>query len=110
VSGQGSTGDFFYVPTTEKMLKLRRHEHIEAATMELTAILKEAFTSCFQDLQKRRQQCIVCSGDYFEGDRNHYKLNFVFFTDSVSELYGQRVYSVKKYIMVIIVPSLFRCL
>jgi hypothetical protein len=28
-----------------------------AAMMELTAILKEAFTSCFQDLQKCWQQC-----------------------------------------------------
>jgi hypothetical protein len=38
-------------------LKLWRHENIEAiqvaATMELTGIPKEAFTSCFQDLQKR---------------------------------------------------------
>jgi hypothetical protein len=35
----------------------RRHENIEAiqasATMELTGIPKEAFTRCFQDLQKR---------------------------------------------------------
>jgi hypothetical protein len=40
----------------------RRHENIEAiqaaATMELTGIPKEAFTSCFQDLQKHWQQCI----------------------------------------------------
>jgi hypothetical protein len=49
----GEYGFFFSVPTTEKMLKLRRHENIEAATMELTAFPKEAFTSCFQDLQKR---------------------------------------------------------
>jgi hypothetical protein len=37
-------------------LKGRRHENIEviqaAATMELTGIPKEAFTSSFQDLQK----------------------------------------------------------
>jgi hypothetical protein len=70
-------GGFFSVPTTEKKtLKLRRHENIKdiqaAATMELTANPKEAFTSCFQDLQKRWQQCIIdCGGDYFEGDRNH---------------------------------------
>jgi hypothetical protein len=53
----------------------RRHENIEAiqtaATMELTGIPKEAFTSCFQDLQKRWQQCIDCGGNYFEGDRKH---------------------------------------
>jgi hypothetical protein len=36
-----------------------------AATMELTGIPKEAFTSCFQDLQKRWQQCIDCGGNYF---------------------------------------------
>jgi hypothetical protein len=39
--------------------------------MELTAILKAAFISSFQDLQKCWQQCIDCGGDYFEGDRNH---------------------------------------
>jgi hypothetical protein len=53
----------------------RRHENIEAieaaATMELTGIPKEAFTSRFQDLQKRWQQCIDCGGNYFEGDREH---------------------------------------
>jgi uncharacterized protein HemY len=58
-----------------KRLNERRHEHIEAiqaaATMELTGIPKEAFTSCFQDLQKRWQQCIDCGGNYFEGDKKH---------------------------------------
>jgi hypothetical protein len=43
----------FSVSMTEKTLKGRRHENIEAiqaaATTELTAIPKEAFTSCFQD-------------------------------------------------------------
>jgi hypothetical protein len=51
------------------------HENIEAiqaaATMELTAIPKEAFTSCFQKFQKRWQQCIDCGGYYFEAGRNH---------------------------------------
>jgi hypothetical protein len=42
-----------------------------AATMELTGISKEAFTSCFQDLQKSWQQCIDRGGNYFEGDRKH---------------------------------------
>jgi histone-lysine N-methyltransferase SETMAR len=67
--------DFFSVSTTEKRLKGRRHENIEAiqaaATMELTGIPKEVFTSCFQDLQKRWQQCIYCGGNYFDGDRKH---------------------------------------
>jgi hypothetical protein len=53
----------------------RRHENIEAiqaaATMELTGIPKDAFTSYFQDLQKRWQQCVDCRGSYFEGDRKH---------------------------------------
>jgi hypothetical protein len=53
----------------------RRHENIEAiqaaATMELTGSPKEACTSCFQDLQKRWQQCTDCGGNYFEGDRKH---------------------------------------
>jgi hypothetical protein len=35
-----------------------------AATMELTGIPKEAFTSWFQDLHKRWQQCIDCGGNY----------------------------------------------
>jgi hypothetical protein len=65
----------FLFPRLEKRLKGRRHENIEAiqaaATMELTGILEEAFTSCFQDLQKRWQQCIDCGGNYFEGDRKH---------------------------------------
>jgi hypothetical protein len=47
---------FFLFPRLKKGLK-GRHENIEdiqaAATMELTGIPKEAFTSCFQDLQKR---------------------------------------------------------
>jgi hypothetical protein len=43
-----------------------RIEVIQAdATMELTGIPKEEFTSCFQDLQKRWQQCIECGGKYF---------------------------------------------
>jgi hypothetical protein len=58
-----------------KRLKGRRHENIEAiqaaATMELTGILKEAFTSCLRDLQKCWQQCIDCGGNYLEGDRKH---------------------------------------
>jgi hypothetical protein len=45
--------------------------------MELTGIPKEAFISCFQDFQKRWQQCIDCGGHYFEVVR----MNFVFFTD-----------------------------
>jgi hypothetical protein len=53
--------------------KGRRHENIEAvqaaAKMQFTGIPKEAFTSCFQDLQKRWQQCIDCGRNYFEGDR-----------------------------------------
>jgi hypothetical protein len=42
-----------------------------AATMELRGIPKEAFTSRFQGLQERWQQCIDCGGNYFEGDRKH---------------------------------------
>jgi hypothetical protein len=57
-------------------LKGLRHENIEsiqpAATIELTGIPKEIFTSCFKDLQKRWQQCIDCGGNYFEGDRENY--------------------------------------
>jgi hypothetical protein len=67
--------DFFCFHDRKKRLKVRRHENIEviqaAATMELTGILKEAFTSCFQDLEKRWQQCIDCGGNYFEGERKH---------------------------------------
>jgi hypothetical protein len=59
--------------TTKFCGRTWRHENIEtiqaAATLELTGIPKEAFTSCFQDLQKRWQQYIDCGGNYFEGDR-----------------------------------------
>jgi hypothetical protein len=62
------------MPTAMK-LKGRRYENIEfiqeAATMKLTGIPKEAFTSCFRDLQKRWQQCIDYGGNYFEGDMKH---------------------------------------
>jgi hypothetical protein len=37
--------------------------------MEITGIPKEAFTSCFQDLQKRWQ--FDCGENYFEEDRKH---------------------------------------
>jgi len=67
--------DFFLFPRLKKRLKGWQHENIEviqaAATMELTRILKEEFTSCFQDLKKRWQQCTDCRGNYFEGDRKH---------------------------------------
>jgi len=67
--------DFFLFPRLKKRLKGWRHENIEAiqaaAMVELTGIPKESFTSCFQDLQKRWQQCIDCRGNYFEGDRKH---------------------------------------
>jgi hypothetical protein len=66
---------FFLFSRLKKRLKGQRHENIEAihaaATMELTGIPKEAFTSCFQDLQKRWQQFIDFGGKYFEGDRKH---------------------------------------
>jgi hypothetical protein len=66
---------FFSVSTTEKKAKRRRHENTEAiqaaVPMELTGIPKEAFTSCFQDLQKRWQQFIDCGRNYFDGDRKH---------------------------------------
>jgi hypothetical protein len=52
----------------------KQHENIkaiQAAATMLTGIPKEAFTSCFQDLQKRWQQCIDSGRNYFEGDRKH---------------------------------------
>jgi histone-lysine N-methyltransferase SETMAR len=67
--------DFVLFPRPEKRVKGRRHENIEAiqavATMKLTGIPKEAFTSCFQDLQKRWPQRIDCGGNFFEGDKKH---------------------------------------
>jgi hypothetical protein len=60
----GEYRGFFSVPRTEKNAKIKSTLNFEAiqaaAKMELTAILKEAFTSCFQDLQKRWQQSIDC--------------------------------------------------
>jgi hypothetical protein len=39
--------------------------------MELTGNPKEAFTTCFQDLQKRWQKRIDCGWNYFEGDMKY---------------------------------------
>jgi len=62
-------------PRLKKRLKGRQHQNIEAiqaaAMMQLTGIPREAFTSCFQDLQKCSQQGIDCGGIYFEGDRKY---------------------------------------
>jgi hypothetical protein len=62
-------------PATKFCGRTWRSENVEAiqaaATIELTGIPEEAFTSYFQDLQKRWQQCIDCGGNYFEGDRKH---------------------------------------
>jgi hypothetical protein len=63
---------FQYDPQSKRQSAEWRSTAIqEAATMELTGIPKEAFTSCFQDLQKRWQQCTDCGGNSFEGDRKH---------------------------------------
>jgi hypothetical protein len=64
----------------------------EAATVELTGIPKEASTSCFQDLQNRWQLCIDCGVLRRGQEALVVTLNFVFFTDPVSELYRQRMY------------------
>jgi hypothetical protein len=87
------------VSTTEiKTLNGRRHENIEAiqaaATTEHTAIPKEVFASCFQDLPKRCQRCIDCLGGLLWRGQEPIvnKLNFVFLTNSVSEKYWQRLY------------------
>jgi hypothetical protein len=63
---------FQYDPQTKRQsAKWRSTGTPPAATMELTGITKEAFTSCFQDLQKHWQQNIDCGGNYFEGHRKH---------------------------------------
>jgi hypothetical protein len=63
---------FQYDPQNKRQSAEWRSTAIRAAaTMELTGIPKEAFTSCLQDLQKRWQQRIDCGGNYFEGDRKH---------------------------------------
>jgi hypothetical protein len=80
-------------PATKFCGRTWRLENIEAiqaaATMELTGIPKEAFTSCFQDLQKRwlRRELLRRGQEPLV-----VRLNFVFFTDWVSELYGQRMH------------------
>jgi hypothetical protein len=63
---------FQYDPQTKSQSAEWRSTAIQAAAMiELTGIPKEAFISCFQDLQKRWQPCNDCGGNYFEGDRKH---------------------------------------
>jgi hypothetical protein len=78
--------DFFLFPQLKKTLEGRWHENIKAiqvaATMELTAIPIEAFTSCIQDLPIRWQQCTDCRGGLLWRGQEPLvnKLNFVFFT------------------------------
>jgi hypothetical protein len=59
---------FFCFHNWKKPLNGQWHENIEAiqaaATKELTANPKEAFTSCFQYLPKCWQRCIDCRGEY----------------------------------------------
>jgi hypothetical protein len=59
--------DFFLFPWLKKRLKVWRG-YSSGCDDGAHSIPKEAFSSCFQDLQKRWQQCIGCGGNYFKGD------------------------------------------
>jgi hypothetical protein len=77
-------------------LKGRRHEKIEAiqavAKMELTGIPKEAFIVAFRTCRNAGNSVLTAEGTTSKGTGSiSLRLNFVFFTDSVSELYGQRM-------------------
>jgi hypothetical protein len=67
----------------KETLRGRKHENIKAiqtvATMELTAILKEAFTSCFQDFQKCWHQCTDRGRDSSTEDKNHLLRNLILY-------------------------------
>jgi hypothetical protein len=82
-------------------LKGRRHENIEAiqgaATIELTGIPKEAFRkrhspAAFRTCRNAGNSVLTAEGTTSKGQEALVvRLNFVLFTDSVSELYGQRM-------------------
>jgi hypothetical protein len=89
--------DFFLFPRLKKRLKGRRHEnrgysngcdneahmHFKRGIHQLLSGLAETLATVYWlrvELLRRGQEALVV------------RLNFVFFTDSVSELYGQRMY------------------
>jgi hypothetical protein len=94
-----SPRDFFSVSTTEKKAKRTAtweyrgyssgcvdgaHRHSERGIHQLLSGLAETLATVYwlrRELLRRGQEALVV------------RLNFVFFTDSVSELYGQRMYS-----------------
>jgi hypothetical protein len=85
------------VPSTT-WLKGRRHENIEAiqaaATMELTGIPKDAFTTAFRTCRNAGNSVLTAEGTTSKRTGSiSCEVEFVFFTDSVSELYGQRMYT-----------------
>ena len=90
--------DFFLFPRLKKRLKGWRHENIEAiqaaSTMELTSIPKEAFTSCFRDLQKCWQQCTTAEGTTSKGTGSiNCEVDFcIFYRPSLRTLRTKDVY------------------
>ena len=64
--------DFFLLQKIKRTLKGRRFTAIDdiksASLREPKAILKIEFEKCFEDWKKRWHKCIICNGDYFEGD------------------------------------------
>ena len=53
-------------------MKGQRYATIEeiktASKEELKKITKNDFLKCFEDCKKRWHKCIICGGDYFEGE------------------------------------------
>jgi hypothetical protein len=84
-----TTRYFFLFPRLKKRLKSccddGAHRHSERGPHQLLSGLAEILATVYW-----------LGGNYFEGDRKQLvvRLNFVFFTDSVSELYGQRMYTI----------------
>jgi hypothetical protein len=56
------------------------HRHSERRIHQLLSELAETLATLRRELLRRGQEALVV------------RMNFVFFTDSVSELYGQRMY------------------
>lgn len=65
--------DVFLFPRLKLPLRGKRFQTIEAieenSQKELKAIPKSAYEKCFEDWKKRWNMCIVCDGDYFEGNK-----------------------------------------
>ena len=65
--------DFFLFLRMKRDMKGQRFDDVEAVKkktrQELSAITTDEFKKCFQEWDRRLDKCIMCNGEYFEGDK-----------------------------------------